>query len=457
MKKRGVEKKTKYKVILCVVGYAMIPLFFVLLYLLMTETYEDIMQGNSGASKSVGGIINEIYNYIPRLGEFYQRIAVHFMTPQVSLGMDVVFRLITAMIASGTIYLSAVFIMGRKLKLEYKDVAICLSVLLFLMISIFSEAYTYRFSYANNYVLGLLVTVACLLPFRLKMDNNKWWNVVGCLIVGFLFGISTELAPVAFLILVMGWVIVKFFKKEIIWKDLWGKYRLQTVAVIGLIVGLVFFYVGGGIVERTGGNYGEIYDYVSPMGLLRQPMTTITRLIQHIWYNIRYLFFAVPLMGSYILVEAKLFKKGKKYLFWQVMLVAFCVLFVGATSLIAVHDDLYPRFMLPVFIAIVLATLLFVEHIIEYIKASEKVLKRYAVTTVILGGIMIVDMVPAFVSYNLLVAPKLEVIHYNPGGDLIVDPIEDTRMSPSLVFNLKQLPPFGWGAADYVTKFRLEK
>ena len=223
MKKRGVEKKTKYKVILCVVGYAMIPLFFVLLYLLMTETYEDIMQGNSGASKSVGGIINEIYNYIPRLGEFYQRIAVHFMTPQVSLGMDVVFRLITAMIASGTIYLSAVFIMGRKLKLEYKDVAICLSVLLFLMISIFSEAYTYRFSYANNYVLGLLVTVACLLPFRLKMDNNKWWNVVGCLIVGFLFGISTELAPVAFLILVMGWVIVKFFKKEIIWKDLWGK------------------------------------------------------------------------------------------------------------------------------------------------------------------------------------------------------------------------------------------
>ncbi len=455
MEKRGAEKKENFKKYLCIVGYVMVPLFFALLYLLMTETYEDIMQGNSEALMSVGGIMDRIYNYIPRLGEFYQHIAVHFMTPQASLGLDVVFRLITAGIATGVVYLSTVFILGRKPKLEYKDMSIYLAVLLFIMISIFSEAFTYRFSYANNYVLGLFVAVAFLVIFRLKMMGDKWWKLFGVAVLGFAFGISTELAPVAFLILVCGYAIVKMARKELPIKELWGKYRLQTMATIGLIAGLAFFYLGGGLGMRTSGGYASVYEYISPMGIFHAPLETVYGLVHHLWYNIRYIFFAIPLMSIYIFVEATLFKKERVYLYWQTMLTAFCVLFVGATSLIAVHDDLYPRFMVPMFVAIVLATLLFVCHIIEYAKVPEKTLRRVAMTTVVLGGVLIIDMTFAFTLYNRTIAPKLEAIHYNPGENLVIDHVEKTTMIPSPIFSLKQLPPFDWGpAADYA-KFGL--
>ena len=454
--KRG-NKKDSCKKWLCIIGYAIVPTFFVILYLLMTETYEDIMQGNSEALLSVGGILNKIYNYIPRLGEFYQHIAVHSMTPQLTFGWDMFFRLITATVASGVVYFSAVFVLGRKPRLQYKDVIVYLGVMLLIMVSIFSEAFTYRFSYANNYVLGLLAAVSFLVLFRLKLKGDKWWKLLGVVLLGFSFGISTELAPVAFLILVGLWTLIKVIKKEIILKDLWEKYRLQSFAVIGLIAGLAFFYLGGGMSVRTGGGYAEVYEYVSLGGLLHNPVETVYMLVHHLWYNIRYLFFAIPLMLLFIFVEASLFKKEKnKYLRWQVLLFGFCVLFIGATSLIAVHDDLYPRFMVPVFMAIVLAMMLFVEHIIDRAKLPEKVLRRSTIVVTVLGGILVIDMAFAFGLYNYQMALKLDAIHHNPGGTLVIDNIDGSyKMIPSPIFNLKQLPPFDWGpAADY-TKFGL--
>ncbi len=458
MQKEGVvkqNKKNNFQKWVCVVGYAMVPIFFTILYFLMTETYEDIMQGNSEATKTVPEIISSIYHYIPRLGEFYQHIAVHFMTAQVSFGPDMIFRFITAMIAGGTIYFSTMFILGRRPRLEYKDTMIYLGVLLFLMISIFSETFTYRFSYVNNYVLGLLVAVLFLNVFRLKFKGDKWYKLIGAVILGFAFGISTEITPVVFLILIFGLSIIKVIRKEMKFSDLWEKYRLQVFSVLGLIIGLVFFYLGGGLGGRTGGGYAEVYEYTSLMGLFNSPLETGYKLVHHVWYNVRYIFFAIPLMSIYIFVEATIFKKEQKNLFWQVLLALFCVLFVGATSLIAVHDDLYPRFMVPVFFAIVFATMLFIKHVLDFAKVPEQALKRIMTITTILGGILIVDMTFAFTLYNLAITPKLEAIQYNPGGDLQIDSISGATMTPSPIFNLKQLSPFDWGSAADYTKFGL--
>ena len=129
---------------------------------------------------------------------------------------------------------------------------------------------------------------------------------------------------------------------------------------------------------------------------------------------------------------------------------------MGATSLIAVHDDLYPRFMVPMFIAILLATLLFVEHVIERAKLPEKVLKRSAVIMIILSGVLVVDMTFAFGLYHCQMASKLDAIEFNPGGDLVIAPVDGGyTMVPSPVFNLKQLPPFDWGPSAEYTKFGL--
>ena len=443
---------------LCLCGYIIIPIFFIILYFLMTETYEDIHQNNLDYSLSVGGILERVYNYIPRLGEFFQRIAAHYMTKQASFGLDAFFRFLTSAIATGSIYLTTVFALGRKPKPRYGDTAAALGILLVTMVSIFSETFTYRFSYANNYVLGLLVGMAVLVLFRFKFKKNQWWKLSAAALLGFAFGISTEIAPVAFLGLVCIWLILKIFiRKEIKIRELWSKYRLQLFTVGGLVIGLAFFYLGGGIGERTNGGYAAVYDYVSPMGIFKDPLATSYKLLRHVWYNIRYVFFAIPLMGIYIFIEASLFRKtNRHYLFWQVMLLGFCVLFVGATSLIAVHDDLYPRFMLPVFVAILLSSMLFVQHVTTQAKISEKHQKYAAITTVALGAILVVDTGFAFTSYNISMKPMLEAIHHNPGAELIIDPLDGKyTMTPSPIFRLKQLPPFDWGPSNSYTKFGL--
>lgn len=420
----------------------------------MTETYEDIFQANIHKESSLPTIFGDVYNYIPRLGEFYQRIAVHFMTFQTSFGMDMLFRLLNVAMATGTIYLSTVFVLGRRPKLKYKDVALFLGIVLIMMFSAFSEIFTYRFSYANNYVLALLVTLGFLVPFRLKSSGDKWWKLVGIVLLGFAFGISTEVAPIAFLIILGLWIVGKLIKKEIKFSDFFGKYRLQTFAVIGLLAGLFFFYcLGSGLGTRTSQGYAEVYDYVSPTGILHDPVTTIYKLVQHIWYNVRYIFFAIILMSMYLFVEWTVFKKERKeYFDWQRRLFVFCVLFVGATCLISVHDDLYPRFMIFVFVAIMLSIFMFIRHIIEYAKVPEKTMRRTAVVTIGLSVVMIADVAFAFTLYNRQMAEKLPAIHYNPGAELVVDHIEGpTKMIPSPVFNLRQLTPFDWGPSlDYM-------
>lgn len=442
--------------ILCLCGYLIVFLFFVLLYFLMTETYEDISQYNSGAGMSVPGILVYVYNYIPRLGEFFQRIAVHFMTPQLSLGSDLVLRIVIALFASGVIYVSAVFVLGRRLRLQYKDLIVTLGMLIFFMLSIFSEIFTYRFSYVNNYVLGLFVMISFLTIFRIKNSQNKWYKDLGAILLGFAFGISTEIAPVIFIVLVVVWVSVLLIQRKMSWKDFFGRYQLQTFAVIGLILGLMFFYLGGGLESRTGGGYAEVYDYVSPMDIFSDFAGTIDRLYQHFWYNIRYIFFAIPLMVLYVLLEFTVFKRTRgSFGVWQTMLLCFCILFVGVTSLIAVHDDLYPRFMVPVFLVIMLSTFILVVQILDFAAIKEERIKRVVIILLGIGVVLVLDMAVAFYDYKILVGSKLEAIHYNPGNDLIIDNVENADMKPSKVFRLKQLTPFDWGPDIKYTKFGL--
>jgi hypothetical protein len=101
--------------------------------------------------------------------------------------------------------------------------------------------------------------------------------------------------------------------------------------------------------------------------------------------------------------------------------------------------------------------MIFVDDVIKYSKAKPKVLKRTAIATVAVGGVLVIDMTTAFAIYNAKVADKLYVIHYVPGKELVMEPeVTDYYMRPSVVFRLKQLPPFDWGgSSNSHTKFGL--
>lgn len=97
-------KNKKLEKIICITLFAFVPIFFITLYMLMTETYEDIAQRSYHIGSDIPIIFREIYEFIPRLGEFYQRISIHFMETQAQFGIGMAFRLMLGIFAWGLIY-----------------------------------------------------------------------------------------------------------------------------------------------------------------------------------------------------------------------------------------------------------------------------------------------------------------------------------------------------------------
>ncbi|MDO4612094.1 MAG: hypothetical protein Q4B29_01370 [Candidatus Saccharibacteria bacterium] len=396
-------------------------------------------------------ILRDIYAYLPRVGEFFQRVAIHFMTPQLSFGSDMVFRLIIAALATGLVYFSAVLVLGRKLKLKYKDILVYLGVFVFLLISQARLVFVVSFNIVNNYALAMLLLVSVALIFRLGFKGDKWYKMVGVLGLGFLFGTSTEISPLAMLGMVMVFVIVQLARKKMAFRELFSKYRMQSLVILGTIFGLAFFYLGAGIGDRATGDYGVLFDYVSPMEIFSAPAATMTALLGHLVDNIQLLFFAVPLMLVYILLEFTIFKKEKdrNFRLWQCLLFVFCGLYIGASSVVSPPEYAYGRFMAPIYLSIGVASLMFIVRLVEYAKAEEKGLMIAALVLSGVAGLMFVDMGVAYLNYNLEMGKILYAIEYNPNGaELIVkDGYEEfgkTEMDRSLIFSFRQVTPFHW-------------
>lgn len=444
-KRWNLEKK------ICLAGFLIVPIFFVVLYFLMTFTYEDFFQKNAHLQATVPEILRDIYGFLPRIGEFFQRIAIHFMTPQLSFGADMIFRLIIAGIATGLIYLSSVLVLGRKLRLRYKDVLVFLGIFVFFLISQAKSVFVVSFNIVNNYALAMLLLVSVALIFRLRMAGDKWYKLLGVLVLGFLFGTSTEISTIAVLMMAAVYTIVQLIRKKISFKDLFSKYRMQSFVILGTILGLAFFYLGAGIGARASGEYGVRYDYVSLMGVFAEPFATIKILFGHLASNIQPLFFAVPLMLVYILMEFTVFKKDKNVDFriWQCVLFVFCGLYMGASSVASPPEYAYGRFMAPIYLSVVIASFLFVARLLEYAKVKEKSLMIATFVVAVVAGLMFIDMGVAYLNYNLEMGRILYAIEYNLDGEEMIvkdgyDELGATDMTKSLIFGFRQVTPFHW-------------
>ncbi len=444
----------KREKITCIIGYLLVPLFFVLLYCLMFMSYEDLHQSYTEANMSSPEIIHNIYFYIPRIGEFFQHLAVHNMSLSVSLGLDIIFRLLTATLATTLIYFCTYFILGKKPSLKYKDLLIYLGCFLILMVSEVSEVFTFRFSYANNYIIAALITVTFLLPFRLKTQQTKKWQIFGMLLLGILFGMSTEIGPLAILAILFVWLIIKIIKKQFHFKTFLRQYKLQIIGIIGVLIGILIFYLGGGLKARTSGGYAEVYDYVSIFSIVKgDTFITIYKLWQHLWFNMRYLMFAPLIICIFILTESLIVKNNRKkdkkmpnHIFLYVTILAFCALYMGASCQIKVLDDMYPRYMFLVYVAIFMAVLAFINFLLDSFRLQEKPLRITNIVLIILSSVAIVDMSFAFVVYRIQIGDQLYKIQSNPGvGVFIKSSYNDVTMIPSPIFRFAQMTPFDWG------------
>lgn len=445
-------RKLKRSQAVCLISYLIVPVFFLVLYLTMTMNYEDIYQREAYLDDSVGTVIYRIYHWLPRTGEIYQRLAVHLMTPQLSFGLDLVFRIAIAAMASGLVYLLTVFALGRRPRLAFRDTFIFLGLFICLILLGSGEIFTFNFSYAHNYVIAALLLVAFILPYRLQLSSRHPAALIGMLVLGILVGLSSEIIPVALLMIFAGFMIWQFVTHRCLITtpyELWRHYSLQIIGVVGIVCGIIIYYLGASLESRVGGGYGALYDYISPFGVFTEPVSTIRGLLGHLFYNIRHLHFAIILMAFIILLEyANYRKRQKQNLALQVGCFAFCALYVSATSLLAVHDDLYVRLMAPVFITVYASVWLYASRmLLSRSIFTERALRNFQLIAAAIGMLMVVDLSYAMIRYNIKARPYLQDISVDAEFLPIFDAAlvkGEQDMPPSPIFQFQQSSPFHW-------------
>lgn len=443
---------------ICIACYIIVPIFFCIFYFLMTMSYEDILHHSWHAGGNTGTILAYVYNYLPRLGEFYQNLTMRFMDAQVSLGFGLILRFFDAVMCTALIYLLTVFVLKRRPRLSNKDALVYLGLFVLLMLFETSEVFMYRFSYVHNYILAMLAMVGFLLPYRLNLRTTKPLALVGMLLLGFLFGISTEIAPIAILIILVASAIIHKITQKPTVKQFLQQYRLQITGFIGILLGLIFFYVGAGLDSRANGGYSIIYEYIHISAIFSAPLRTIPALIDHFWYNIRYFAFALVLL-LFIIFSAFVRHKQSKpnQLPFYLHILAFCILFLGASSLIKLHDDMYVRFLFPIYVAVFVGIFTFLS---EQLSRTDVDLQTFAkVSCIVLlgvGALMTVDMTYAMVRYRSKVAPVTnnEITIQNDGNLHFAGELPDNPyMVSSPIFHFRQLTPVNWDNDNSYMKY----
>lgn len=448
MKKLG-DRGEKREKIVSLLGYLLVGGFFLMLYLMMTMNYEDMLQQNYHIGDSLADIFVKIFNYIPRAGEFWQRTAVHFMTKQVSFGLDLIFRIITGVIGFAAIYLSTAIVLKRKPKLKYRDSLIFLGIFLLLTMSHFRQVATHSFAYIHNYMIAIVLMLSVIMPFWLKLKTDRPIKLTTWTIIGFLFGTANEIAPIAMLIMVTAYGGWQLKRGQISWKEIWKKEKLIMFMIAGIVAGLGFFYAGAGLSARTTGQYAKAYDYTPVQKIISEPVKTVAKLGKNFVYNFRHLRPLTLIVILIILSEITKKSRGaedKSRLRFYAGVTIFILLYLTAVSQIKATDDLYWRFLIPCYFGIILMIMVYINGILKDF-GEEKVINLLAAGAII--GVICVacDMAFGIIRYHNAVKPDLDKVYRNEKGELIVDyeKIElKNGMQPSPLFKFKQASVFDY-------------
>lgn len=366
--KRKSEKMKKSKKILAVLLFCLPCIFFVLAYLTMSMSGEDVAQANMSSGKDFPSLIAWVYHYIPRIGEFVTWPVATGLTYQTSFGFDLFVRMVDMVAVLSIVYLLTCLALRRKLKIALLDAGIFNTVFLLLTVMpqlispYFGNPFLSGFSFIHNYVLMSLIAILFTIPFiapflGIEKQFGVLRNSFSIFVLGFLFAISTELLPVCFIgVLILYCLYIRLVLHKKIQIEKW-----QRFAVVGIIAGLAFFYLGGGLSARTGFTYAETYDYISLSSIFTAPRHFIVTFLLHFVNNIKYL---IPIASfSLLAITTYRVKKGKMALDkarLHVLLLVFSFIYIIGASLIMLDDALTVRFLLPCYLAFVFTVGLFI-------------------------------------------------------------------------------------------------
>ena len=394
--------------ILAAILYGLPCVFFMIAYLLMTMSGEDVAQANMSLEKnSIFDVIGWVYSYIPRIGEFITWPVATILSYQTAFGLDLLVRLIDVVAVVLVIYLLSFMILGRKPRLRLLDVGIFNSVFMLIVLipqfisPLFGNPFLSGFSFINNYATMSLIAILFVLPFIagfLKIDSELRIikNPFIIFVLGFLFAISTELLPVSFIAVGVLYVLFeRLIKHETIKFHKW-----QVVGVVGILVGVAFFYMGGGLSSRTDYTYAETYNYIAPSLILSAPRYFIMTYLDHLIVNMRYV---LPIIGFSVLAMVTYKVKKNRNNIHTIRLLAltivFSVIYVLGSSLIMLDDAIAVRLLLPCYLLLIVGVGLYVRDYYSSIINTSRWRLVVVISMVVISSVVMVDMVIGKVIY----------------------------------------------------------
>lgn len=359
--------------------YAVPVAFLLISYFLITSSGEDIFQGantRSGALADMG----RIFGVNGRLSDMYAWGVIKYMDYQWSFGWDTVVRLLDLAMACGILYALVRLALGRKLVLRLKDALLWNVAAIMLFLTPFGRVLYVGFSLIHNYTIIGLVPILFLWPFYKDMGGRRKHGllfVIWMFAMGVVFGLSSNLVPLTFLMTLLGVLVWDLVRRN---KIDWSKWRKmwRILAIGGVVVGMfVSFVIGPGVESYKNGDYVTTYDYVSFGEILGEPAKNVPRVLKHELWNYGRL--ALPAIA--VLVVAGIFYlicrvagASKKAVItqraWRV--VTFGVFFAVMYTL-TMSQIKYPyRVAFPAYLAVIVVVLVVLSAIMRSVRAGRK-------------------------------------------------------------------------------------
>jgi len=427
--------------------YSLIVLFLVCLYWFMTMTGEDMFQAANFSQRSLVETLTHTYNYIPRVGEMYQSAIIRWYEPIARLNMHSVPRLLDVMLAGLFFYVLAWFARLRPPCLDMRSALMVGLLFIILMVTRAHTVFMDRFCCLHNYALGYLITLIFCLPFASHFlagrSNRSTATQIGLFAAGVLTGYSTELTPPILLVL-LGLVLVVAHKHRRTVEP-W-----MIAALSGLAVGILLFHLGGGLKRRINGPYASDYQYLFGHGMSGQGFASLVHeFVGHLAFNARYLWPALLFFASASLVyfalsnaaakDAKTHPcpwKGRGVL--MLFFLLYSSMYLCASGVIRVEDDLYDRFMFGIYVCVALSVVLLCDTgIFEMFRLNDRTVAL--ALSAMAGLIMLInaDMLHAFRRYN---NKCQQLIRHSQQLSSISISESQVKMDDSLLFGFQQGP-----------------
>ena len=367
-------KNTKKNQILSVLIYCLPIIFFIISYFLITTSCEDIYQGAGRLSNGFElNAINDMkaaFNHSGRIPDMYAWSVIDLFDYQFKFGIDTIFRIIDVIAITGVLLLTTYIILGRKPKLQIKDSLIFCSVFVAIIFSMFGRRLYTEFSMIHNYVFLVLVTLIFSIPylkllFKKEIKDKHHLLTILWLPTGIIFGMSTTITPLAFLLTAIIYLIIKRPKL----KNLPAWFY---TGLIGLIIGFCISFFGGqGMNDYTSGaNAIKVFDYISLSDFFQNPIATLPRLFFHAVYNFGILLLPLIIIAIIAMIFSKTFrqvfnKHPLKSLSpnTKTLLLTFSI-FIFIHTIATIQIKTQPRILIPAYIAgVIMIFKIFASHI----------------------------------------------------------------------------------------------